>query len=115
MKLAKGVAVQPRSTLQRVPSDHVNSKALSLLAAGCVRVLDASGTAVTAEVQGSRTEPYDVTYNWPIGAGWRCSCPAPGECSHIVAVDRVWSPEPTGVPALHLVDLWSDPDDDGAC
>jgi uncharacterized Zn finger protein len=102
----------PTSTLERVPTPQVATLAVRALAEGRVRITEAGGDYVYALVQGSRVRPYLVTYghrDHPQGqVAWMCDCLAAtyGQtCHHIVAVDRVWQPEPRYVtaPALALV------------
>jgi uncharacterized Zn finger protein len=62
------------------------AKADRLLVSGRVFVRRVNRNEVAAAVRGDSGEMYEVGF---IRGRWRCSCPAIGPCSHLIAVQRV--------------------------
>lgn len=77
-----------------------DDKASRLLVAGRVRILTADEDAVTASVKGDSAEYRVSVYRHEeYGMVRECNCtyhlhhPARGDCSHVLAVERVWREE----------------------
>lgn len=65
--------------------ESVTDKADRLLIQGAVAVLEVCRDVVAVAVQGDH-DRYAVTFK---DGRWRCTCPAPGPCSHGLAAARV--------------------------
>jgi uncharacterized Zn finger protein len=68
-----------------VTAETVTGKAARYLAEGHVTIVRVDGDLVDARVRGD-SGTYMVRHD---PAGWWCSCPALGRCSHVVAVKLV--------------------------
>lgn len=66
--------------------ENAASKACRLLISGRVFVRIVNANEVIAAVRGDRGELYATGF---IRFRWRCSCPAVGPCSRLLAVQRV--------------------------
>jgi uncharacterized Zn finger protein len=69
-----------------VTRENVQVKGRRYLCEARVHVVNVTGHTVTAAVRGGGAV-YRTTHDRRLG--WRCSCPARGECAHIVAVALV--------------------------
>jgi uncharacterized Zn finger protein len=68
-----------------MPRENAEAKGRRYLVEGRVYVQQVNGHHVLARVRGSG-EMHTVTGDaW----GWRCTCPARGTCSHLVAVQLI--------------------------
>ena len=66
--------------------ENAASKACRLLISGRVFMRIVNASEVIAAVRGDSGELYEAGF---IRGRWRCSCPAVGPCSHLIAVQRV--------------------------
>jgi hypothetical protein len=66
--------------------ENAARKAERLLISGRVFIRRVNASEVVACVRGDSGELYEA--GW-IRGRWRCSCPALGACSHLIAVQRV--------------------------
>jgi uncharacterized Zn finger protein len=79
-----------------MPREDAQTKARRLVAEGRVTIRRVSDDAIVANVRGDSAMVYIVTWS---PAGWSCSCPAIGRCSHTRAVQLVvLEPLPVGGP-----------------
>jgi uncharacterized Zn finger protein len=70
--------------------ENVQTKAHRLLKEGRItvhRVGDGS-RIIYAQARGDSAHIYDLGYD-PRNQGWRCTCEARGECSHLVALKLI--------------------------
>jgi uncharacterized Zn finger protein len=84
-----------------VPREDAQAKAARLAGSGRTTIRHVSDDAIVANVRGDSAMVYIVTWS---PAGWSCSCPALGRCSHIRAVMlvlleplRAGGPGPDGI------------------
>lgn len=68
-----------------MPREGRDAKAIRLIVEQRVRLTLATPTAATAEVRGDEAD-----YTVKLAGRWSCTCPAPGECSHIGAVRTIY-------------------------
>lgn len=66
--------------------ENAEARGRRLVGEGRLTVEYVGENVVRAICRGSG-EVHDVT--WSDGGGWRCSCPARGRCSHVVALQLV--------------------------
>lgn len=68
---------------------NVEEKGRRLLTEGRLTILRVDG-AIVAECKGDSGEVYKLGYDPRVrSGGWRCTCPALGRCSHLVALQLV--------------------------
>ena len=73
--------------------ESVTAKAARLLTEGRVLVVRVDGELADAAVYGD-AGTYHVSHD---PAGWRCTCPARGRCSHVAAL-RLVTTRSAGIP-----------------
>jgi hypothetical protein len=66
--------------------ENAASKACRLLVSGRVYMRIVNADEVLAAVRGDSGTLYETGF---VRSRWRCSCPAVGPCSHLIAVQRV--------------------------
>jgi uncharacterized Zn finger protein len=65
-----------------VTTATVEEKASAILSSGRLTVVEVNADRARAVCTGSAGDVYQLSYD---AAGWSCSCPARGRCSHLAA------------------------------
>lgn len=68
--------------------ENVDAKGRRLLTEGRLLVKKVDGRMIVAQCRGDHGEMYDLGHD-PKNGQWRCTCPARGRCSHLVALQLV--------------------------
>jgi len=92
----------PRPGATRAPSQTVQAKAAAYLLERKIRVREATGDYLWAEVRGRAL--YDVRSRAGIDTTWHCSCPARSTCAHILACQAIWAPTAPAWPGPTAAD-----------
>jgi uncharacterized Zn finger protein len=70
-----------------MPREDAGTKATRLLNCGRLTVEWIDASTIRATCRGDSGEVYGVGYD--PDAGWHCTCPSFGRCSHVLALQRV--------------------------